>query len=338
MAAADLRFSRNDPTDARLLSLLTTLTVARDFVTGENLAARLGVSRTAVWKSIRVLTDQGYAIEAKPRQGYRFLGAPDRLLPLELARLAPPETLTRVILWYGQTGSTNAALHGLGQAGWPEGSLAIAEEQTAGRGRLGRSWTAPAGSALLFSLLLRPALSMPDSFTLTMLAAIAVAEGIESLTGLRATIKWPNDVLINDRKVAGILSEVDGEMERLRFAIIGVGINVNFNTADFAPDIPGTATSIKTELGHSINRLALLRETLGCFDRRYQVLSKGDLAGVRNAWRARLSTIGRPVSVTTLQGREQGIAEETDEQGALLLRRPDGSLVRVLTGDVTLRT
>jgi BirA family biotin operon repressor/biotin-[acetyl-CoA-carboxylase] ligase len=233
-----------------------------------------------------------------------------------------------------QVDSTNEVARRLAEAGSPEGTLVIAEEQTAGRGRLGRRWLAPAGSSLLFSLLLRPNLLAGQAMYVTMLAGLGAAEGIEVATGLRVRLKWPNDILVSGRKVGGVLVEAGLSGNQLDYAIAGIGINVNFRPVD-VPGIPPAAGSLAEALGRPVARLPLLVAILATLDARYLALQAGQ--SPRADWAARLDNLGQTVDVFTPDGVVSGLAEAVDDDGALLLRRPDGSQLRILAGDVTLR-
>jgi BirA family biotin operon repressor/biotin-[acetyl-CoA-carboxylase] ligase len=255
--------------------------------------------------------------------------------------------------WVGQTvfywpaiGSTNDELKRLADEGAPEGSLAITDRQLAGRGRLGRRWVAPAGSSLLTSLLFRPTfLPATRAQQLTMICSLAAADAVTEVTGLRPALKWPNDLLLNGKKLAGVLTELGFGGEgassgnTLTWGVVGVGLNVNvdFNARAFGHDLPDlaqTAISLAMALGRPVPRLPLLHRYFIGVERRYEALKAGH--SPHQEWAARLATLGQPVIASTPEGACQGVAEDVDEAGALLLRRSDGGAVRVLAGDVTL--
>lgn len=236
--------------------------------------------------------------------------------------------------FHAELGSTNARAIELAEAGAPDGTLALAERQTAGRGRLGRRWHAPGGTSLLVSLVLRPALAPRGAQRVTMICSLAAVEAIERLTGLRAAIKWPNDVYLGERKVGGVLTELGARGEELRYVVVGMGLNVNLDPAELE-SVRAPATSLSAELGRPVPRLALLAAILEGIERRYERMRGGWSPHVE--WAAHLLTRGRRVSVGTGEGVVDGLAEGVDEDGALLVRRDDGALVRVLAGDVTLR-
>lgn len=243
----------------------------------------------------------------------------------------------RRVYHFARLDSTNGCLAKLAAEGAPEGTLVSADEQTAGRGRLGRSWLAPARSCLLFSLLFRPAFLAPaQAQRLTMACSLATAEAIEATTWLKVGLKWPNDLLIEERKLGGVLTELSTSGERLDYAIVGIGLNVNVDfRAPALAELAGSAASIAQELGRPFPRLLLLREVLRRIDGRYRLLQEG--GSLHGEWAGRLATLGRSVQVTAPEGRYTGRAVGVDEDGALLLSLPDGATVRILAGDVTLR-
>jgi BirA family biotin operon repressor/biotin-[acetyl-CoA-carboxylase] ligase len=239
--------------------------------------------------------------------------------------------LGQEIYGYETIPSTNHAALNLGEKGAPDGTLVIADFQSAGKGRFGRSWVAPAGTSLLLSLLLRPRLPVSDSFYLAMVAALGVAEGVERTTGLAARLKWPNDVLVAGRKVSGLLVESRILGNRLEFVVVGIGINVNLRT-DGVAGIPAEATSLQTALGREVSRLALLQATLESIEQRYVGLHEG--RSPRAEWSALLDTIGRRVRVQLRDRLEEGLAVDVNEAGALRIRRSDDQVLQVNAGDV----
>ncbi len=238
----------------------------------------------------------------------------------------------REILRYEEVGSTNDLARAQGEAGTPEGLVIMAEEQTAGRGRLGRRWLAPKGSSLQFSVLLRPKLPPSLAFRLTQMAALAVADAAQAEFGLSAALKWPNDVLLNNRKCAGILIETAFEGDRLAFAVLGIGLNVNFSMRNL-PDLAPLATTLADELGYPVDRDALSQALLARLDDYYGRLSSG--ADFHAEWKSRLTTLEQNVRVATPDGIETGTAEDVAPDGALILRTA-GRLIRLYAGDVTI--
>ncbi|HEY55605.1 MAG TPA: biotin--[acetyl-CoA-carboxylase] ligase [Dehalococcoidia bacterium] len=237
----------------------------------------------------------------------------------------------RKIIYYPSLPSTNDVAKLKAREGAPEGSVVLAEEQTAGRGRIKRTWLSPRGSIAL-SIILRPG---PDELSsLIMVASLATVHCIEKVSGLKAQIKWPNDVLINDKKVCGILIESDVKGSSVDYAVIGIGINVNLKLSSF-PEITPTATSLSHELGRDVSRLDIIRCLLVETERLYLALPSGD--SVYQEWRDRLVTLGKKVQVSSGESTYHGIAESVASDGSLLLRQPDGGLTKIVAGDVTLR-
>jgi len=320
--------------------LLAALRAAGEgWVSGEELSRRLGVSRTAIWKQVQSLRDRGYLVEAQPRLGYRLLAAPDAVTPDELLPGMTTRRFGRQIEYRPSVASTNDVAKELARAGAPEGLMVIADEQTAGRGRLGRAWSTPRGSALAISLVLRPSLPPYEAPRITLVAAVAVAEAVRAVTGLPAGIKWPNDIQIGGRKLCGILTEMEAEMERVSFVVCGIGLNVNLAREQFPPEIRETATSLMAELGRPVPRAPLVQATMARLEEGYDLLLAGRFPAVLDRWRTLSVTLGQPVRVLSVAGGAdlEGVAENVDLDGALLVRTASGELKRVLAGDVTLR-
>jgi len=244
-------------------------------------------------------------------------------------------TFWRKVVYLPTVGSTNDAAKDLAARGAPEGTVVVADEQTAGRGRLGRCWLAPPSTCLLCSLLFRPALSLAQANRLTMLSSLAAADAVNEVAGLRVSLKWPNDLIVPPtwKKLSGVLTETGMVGAQLDFVVVGVGVNVNV-PPEALPDLDPNATSILAETGRVVDRLALLTAFLAEVERRYETLRTG--ANPRQEWAGRLATLGRLVKATTSDGVFTGVAESVDEDGALLLRASDGALRRLLAGDVTL--
>lgn len=320
--------------DAMILSALRE--AGHGAVSGEELARRLGVSRAAVWAHIQDLRAVGYDIHASPHQGYRLLGAPDLLHGDDLlARLGPGHRIGRDIRVFRETTSTSDIAEKLARDGAAEGVVVFAETQTAGRGRLGRQWTSPAGKGLWFSVLLRPALRPPETTRLTIAAAVAVARAVRAQTGLAPELKWPNDLLLGGRKFGGILTEMSGEQDRVRHVVLGIGLDVNLTTADLPGELRRLATSLRLELGRPVPRAELAVAVLCELDTAYQRALGGQFEALADEWEALCTTLGRAIEVALGPRRIRGRAEALDTDGALLLRTEHGRLERITGGDVT---
>lgn len=304
---------------------------------GAILARQLGVSRAAVWNRIEELRKAGYDIEASPHHGYILRATPDALHGDDLmARMPVNRIIGRDIVVFSETTSTNDIVEKLARDGVAEGSVVFAESQTRGRGRLGRTWCSPSGCGLWFSVLLRPNLRPTAATQLTVISAVAVARAIERETGLHPEIKWPNDILFGHRKAAGILLELNAELDRIRYAILGIGIDVNLDPDSFPPDVRNVATSLSAEAGRKLNRPSLATAVLRELDHLYARLHAGDFHEIGDEWMRRCTTLGRRVSIRIGDRSISGRAEALDEEGALLVRTEHGTLERIIGGDVTL--
>ena len=238
--------------------------------------------------------------------------------------------LGRNLLYLQTTSSTQDVARAEAEAGGPVGTAVLAEEQTAGRGRLGRAWVSPAGKNIYVTLVMRP--PAPKLRVLSIVSPLAIAEALEGI-GLAPRLKWPNDVLVGGRKIAGILIETELSGDAVKYALVGIGLNVNFDV-ETTPEIADIATSVRRELGRDASREELLAAVLNAFEARYEQALEGD--AVFQAWRSRLETLGRRVRATLGELVEEGVAEDVDAEGNLLVRRDDGSLAVVEAGDVTL--
>jgi BirA family biotin operon repressor/biotin-[acetyl-CoA-carboxylase] ligase len=238
--------------------------------------------------------------------------------------------LGRNLLYLGTTSSTQDVARAEAERGGPVGTAVLAEEQPAGRGRLGRAWVSPAGKNIYVTLVMRP--PAPKLRVLSIVSPLAIAEALEGI-GLAPRLKWPNDVLVGGRKIAGILIETELSGAAVKYALVGIGLNVNFDV-EATPEIADIATSVRRELGRDASREELLAALLNAFEARYEQALEGDV--VFQAWRSRLETLGRRVRATLGERVEEGVAEDVDAEGNLLIRRDDGSLAVVEAGDVTL--
>lgn len=304
-----------------------------DFTSGEALSGKLGLSRTAVWKRVEALRTKGYRIEAISARGYRLLEVPDRLTSLELAPLLTTRDMGRTVHHHDSVGSTNEVAFRLAQDGAEHGEVVVAEQQTAGKGRRGRAWVSPPGLNLYFSAILRPELPPQRAPELTLVAAVALAETLRE-QGTEAAIKWPNDVHLDGRKVAGILTELSAEPERVHFVIVGVGINLNSRAEHFPEELRETATSLTLATGQRVLRARFAAALWGRMEEWLDRYLEEGFDPVRARWKALSSTLGQDVLVRTDRQELRGRAEDIDPSGALLVRTEGGSLERVLAGDV----
>jgi BirA family transcriptional regulator, biotin operon repressor / biotin---[acetyl-CoA-carboxylase] ligase len=321
-------------TDAQILSALRN---QPDGVSGAQLAEQLGISRAAIWARIEELRALDYDIEAGPHFGYRLISSPDALHADDLlARLGRTKVIGRDIRVFEETSSTNDVMEKLARDNVREGVVVFAESQTKGRGRLGRRWISPSHQGLWFSVLLRPKLRPQEMTQMTIGAATALRRAIEAETGLKPDIKWPNDLLLDGKKVAGILTEMSAELDRVRHIIIGIGVDVNLTAAAFPGDLRKIATSLKIESGETASRPELAAAILRELDVDYARIAGGNFSAVANEWEAGCTTIGKNVTVFLGTRKIRGRAESLDDDGALLLRTEHGHLERIIGGDVTL--
>lgn len=306
-------------------------------VSGAELAQKLGITRAAVWARIEDLRALGYDIEASPHLGYGLRAEPDVLHADDLlSQVAPGSIIGRDIRVFEQTTSTNDVAEKLARDGVKEGVVVFAESQTRGRGRLGRHWVSPARKGLWFSVLLRPALRPQAATQLTVVSATALRRAIALQTGLEARIKWPNDIVVGSRKVAGILTELSAELDQVKHLVLGIGVDVNFNPSDFPPDLRHLATSLKAELGRPVPRATLAVTILAELDADYRRLANGDFASLADEWQSHCVTLGHQVVIRTGPREIRGRAEALGPEGALLVRTEHGHLEPVVGGDVTL--
>ncbi|MGA2544750.1 MAG: biotin--[acetyl-CoA-carboxylase] ligase [Verrucomicrobiota bacterium] len=306
-------------------------------VSGAELSRQLGVSRAAIWTRIEALRGMGYDIEASPHLGYRLLSAPDLLHADDLhSRLGTTRIIGRDIRVFEETTSTNDMMARLASDGMKEGAVVFAEAQSRGRGRLGRRWISPARKGLWFSILLRPDLAPQAATQLTVAAATALARAIALQTGLVPEIKWPNDILIGGKKVAGILTELTAELDHVKEVVLGIGVDVNLDAAEMPRELRKTATSLKIECGQALDRAELAVAILRELDGDYERIRRGQFELVAGEWQQRCGTLGREVSIRIGERVIRGRAEALDGEGALLLRTQHGHLERIIGGDVTM--
>jgi BirA family biotin operon repressor/biotin-[acetyl-CoA-carboxylase] ligase len=319
---------------AKILHSLRTC--ADGYLSGEELCRQLNISRTAVWKHIRILKEAGYEIEAHPRKGYRLNFVPDRLLPEEVNNWLRTKFVGREIRYLISTESTNNEAKKLAAANFPEGTIVLAEEQLNGRGRLARGWFSPPNKGIWLSVILRPPFSPYDAPKCTLMAAVAVTNAVRKVTSVHCGIKWPNDILYQEKKMVGILTEMSAEMDAINYVVIGMGINVNISKEEFPEELKEIATSVAMAAGKNCCRAQLLAAILEELEVIYQEVKERGFAKVLTAWREMSVTLGQTVHVTGGKQGFTGVAEDIDEEGALLVKTSEG-IKRVLAGDVSIR-
>ncbi len=303
-------------------------------ISGQEIGHLLGMSRTSVWKRIRDLRSLGYEIEASTRSGYRLIRSPDLLIPFEIKLNLRTRWMGRRIHYFQKIDSTNSKAYELALKGAKEGEIVIAESQKRGRGRLGRKWFSPPFLNLYLSVILRPKIPPHQASLLTLMAAVATAEAIEKYSGLQPLIKWPNDILMRNRKVAGLLNEIRSEGDRIDFIILGIGVNLNMKTTQFPQEIRSLATSLKIEKGESISRKEFLQTLLKTLEEWYEIFMKEGGERILKVWREKSRIKGRAVRVTSFGQSFTGRAVDVDSEGALILRIRKGERRRIVAGDI----
>ena len=302
------------------------------YISGEEMSQRLKMSRAAIWKHMQELRAQGYEIAAVPHLGYQLVTCPDKLLGYEIQSGLDTKIMGKKVIVMETVTSTMDEAFRLGMDGCPEGTVVCAETQSKGRGRLGRVWTSPKEKGLYFSFVLRPTLPLNQLAQLTLMSAVALAEAIEEVSELKPLIKWPNDILFGNQKLAGILTELRAESDQVKFVVVGIGINVNASLHQLTPG----ASSLKVAAGHSFNRTMVFQAILRSLEKGYLRLLKHEFAKVMEEWKKRSATLHRRVRITDPSGIIEGEAVDLDEDGALLIRRDNGVTIKKTAGDVIL--
>lgn len=315
-------------------TILSLLKDANTFISGQIISNRLGISRAAVWKKILVLKNRGYVIEAVPSQGYCLKSAPD--LAQDYLLMQIKSDLWKDIIVYDCVESTNDLAMSLGTRGViAPGTVLVADRQTKGKGRLGRTWESPAGANIYISLIIRPDLEPRDTTMLTILSAVAGALALQRSCSLPISIKWPNDLVISNRKLGGILTEVRADPDRVALAVIGMGINVNMSGRDLPESIRHIATSVRIETKKIHPRNEIIIQLLREFEYWYNILKKEGKKPLLDAWRNNSSTLGRKINVVRQDISFSGIAEDIDNNGLLIIKMRSGKRQTICSGDIS---
>ena len=316
----------------KILSLFRTH--SDQYMSGQEISRSLNISRAAVWKQVRALRELGFEIEAKHSQGYRLLAVPDLLLAADIENGLNCQLVGQSVISLSEIDSTNARARRLAEEGALEGTVVVADRQSAGRGRLGRRWESPSGVNLYCSILLRPKIPVQQAPQLTFLSAVAVAETLNKICRLSAKVKWPNDILVNGAKIAGLLNEMNAETEQIHFVILGIGVNLNMIEEQFPEELKYPVTSAFLETGKSVNRLIFLQELLQCLDRYYSEFLLEGFVPIRRRWEKLCNMMNMKVEVD--QGNEIlcGTVVGLDAEGALRVQLDNGKVERILAGDV----
>lgn len=321
--------------DARIVEFLDLLKSSKGYSSGQSLAKRAGISRSAVWKHVRRLRRLGYRIESLHGKGYRLDGDTEYPVPWELAKMVKTLFIGKKIIYRENIASTQSLAIALAEKEDSRGVAVIAEQQTGGRGRLKRKWLSPKGGVWI-SVVLRPTIPTAASTILPFAAAVAVCDAVTEATGLEVTLKWPNDVMVRGKKVAGILLDLSAEAESVNYAVVGIGINANLDSKKLRLEREGrpAVTSLSDELGHNVNRLHLTRLLLEKLEQYFLVLEEKGPTTIVALWRKRAGMLGRDVSVAQQGKVLSGMAKDIADDGSLVVATASGD-VNVVSGDVT---
>ncbi|GAF24196.1 LOW QUALITY PROTEIN: biotin-protein ligase [Bacillus sp. JCM 19047] len=319
-------------------SLLLRLLLAGDYVSGEVISEQLNVSRTAVWKQIKALKEQGYTIQSTTNKGYNLLQAPDTVYAHDIEARVQTKTFGRDVIAYDSVPSTQPMAHQAATNSSHEGTLIVANEQTEGRGRLGREWVVEKEQTISMSLILRPTIPLTRAPQLTLVAAVAVARAIEKVALIDCEIKWPNDLMVNGKKLVGILTEMAADPDQLHYVIVGIGINCHQGKMEFHNQVKDVATSIYAECGQKINRSTLIAEVMNEFEWLYQSYVNDGFQAIKTLWEARALSLQQRVIARTPKGTFSGFAYGITDEGQLRLREDNGQEHLIYSADIELDT
>ncbi len=306
-------------------------------ISGEILGSRLNISRTAVWKHVKELRKRGYQIESSPKSGYTFIKSTTLLLPEEIKLGLNTRNMGKQVVHFDEVSSTQDVAAELAIGGAAEGTLVIAEMQTKGRGRKGRSWTSLSSGGIYFSLILRPKLMPSEVIQIPLIAGVALTKAIGENTQVQPKIKWPNDLFIGTRKVGGILTEMSAEIDGVNYVVLGIGLNVNMSASLLDKYISNVATSLIDECSAYTSRAKLVQSFLYEFEQIYTKYLVSGFGSVRDEWKAFNNTIGSWVKISDGAKDIEGEAIDIDNEGFLLVRKENGDISRIISGDVSLR-
>jgi BirA family biotin operon repressor/biotin-[acetyl-CoA-carboxylase] ligase len=315
--------------------VLEVLERAATPISGERISNELGITRSAVWKHINELRAIGYDISSSQKEGYRLKKTSSKLLPYEVHKKLRTQFIGKKMRYLENTPSTiwvGKQICSEGDVGKMHGLVIIAEEQTGGIGRMGRAWVSPSGG-IWITIVLKPGIPIDHVFMVTMAGSVAVARAIRKEFDLGALIKWPNDIFIGDKKVAGLLLELSAEADTIHYCLLGIGIDVNVPLNQFSPTLQKEITSISTEVGHEVDRATFLARVLKEFENRYLLIESGEYEAIIREWKSLSCTLEHRVLITTMKNSFEGEAIDIDEFGALIIRKDNGKIERVIAGD-----
>ena len=308
-----------------------------DFISGEKIANKFNISRTAVWKHIQTLRKNGYDIVSRENSGYMLKQTTDLLLPEEIQSNLKTKIIGKNFSYHDTVDSTNRIAKELAAADAVDGTVVVAEQQFSGKGRLGRSFFSPKSKSILCSIILHPKFLPHEAAKCTLMAAVAVANAMIRFN-LKPEIKWPNDILYDGRKIVGILTEISAEISKINYIIVGIGINVNINRDEFPEELRDIAASLSELKGDKISRIEFFKAMLEEFDKLYIESNEKGFKNILNQWRNHNITLGKNIRVIPAGSDDEfnAIAEDIDDEGALIVKTENG-LEKVYAGDVSIR-
>lgn len=316
--------------------ILQLLRQTAGYVSGEDISKKLGVSRTAIWKHMQALKEDGYEIESHARLGYCLRTVPDLLLPDEICPRLSTDYIGHALHYFSSVNSTNNEAKRLADLGCPEGTIVLAEEQNTGRGRLARTWYSPFAKGIWLSVVLRPNFPPHEAPKCTLMAAVAITRVIRKFD-IDCGIKWPNDILYDGKKLVGILTEMNAEMDAINYVVIGMGVNVNISIEEFPPELSNIASSLSAILGRPVARADVLIALLHELESLYKVACGQGFAPILAEWRQLSATLGKQVDVYGINRNFSGVALDIDTDGALIVQTESG-VEKVIAGDVSVRS
>lgn len=308
-----------------------------EFISGQDLSDKLSVSRTSIWKHINSLKEEGYNIESISRKGHRLISSPDIINGDEIREYLNTKYIGRKILHFDSIDSTNIKAKEIAMSNNEEGIVIISEEQTKARGRLGRNWSSPKGKGIWMSIIVRPDINPLDASKITQITAATIYNAMNEMD-IEVSIKWPNDIILNSKKVCGILTEMSAEIMQINYLVIGIGVNVNIESNEFPEEIFAKATSLKAELKREINRKELVGRILNNFEYFYeQMIIKGTIKEALDICREKSILIGKKVRVIQKNQSVERIAVDLNEDGELLVKDEKGEITKLISGEVSVR-
>ncbi|AND84505.1 biotin--[acetyl-CoA-carboxylase] ligase [Clostridium tyrobutyricum] len=318
-----------------ILNLLKKST--EDFISGQIISEKLGVSRTAIWKYINILRKEGYTIDSYSKKGYKLISSPDILTYEEVKNIIHTKYIGQEFFYFDSIDSTNTVGKKLAEKGEPNGTIIVSEEQTMGHGRLGRNWVSPKYKGIWLSIILRPNVDPINVSKITQIAAAAMIRTLKSLK-IDAFVKWPNDIVMNDKKICGILTEMSAELNRVNYVIVGMGINANLDKTDFNKDILNKATSLKIETNSSINRKIFLGTLINEFEKLYDEFQENfTVTKSIEICKKYSAVIGNDIKILHSGKEFYAKAIDIEENGELVVQYKDGSIEKLISGEISIR-